>query len=78
MVLPNVPPDELGGPRIRPSLMAFGLLFAWLAGVGRCWDNRELWLQSLGLGSLLFDNSTAELQVLKNDYSMKQLFAQCG
>lgn len=38
-----------------PAYMAFGLLFTWLAGVGRYWDNpRALWWQSLGLGSLLY------------------------
>ncbi len=35
--------------------MAFGILFTWLCGVGRYWDNprAELW-QYLGLGSVVY------------------------
>ena len=38
-----------------PAYLAFGLLFTWLAGVGRYWDNprADLW-QHLGLGSLTY------------------------
>lgn len=37
------------------AYLAFGLLFTWLAGMGRYWDNprAELW-QTLGLGSLAY------------------------
>ncbi len=37
------------------AYLAFGLLFTWLAGVGRYWDNprAELW-QLVGLGSLAY------------------------
>jgi hypothetical protein len=37
------------------SYLGFGLFFAWLAGVGRYWDNpkAELW-QLLGLGSVAY------------------------
>lgn len=47
---------------VSPSLqthwkayLAFGLLFTWLAGIGRYWDNprAEMW-QHLGLGSLAY------------------------
>lgn len=45
-------------PAIRThwkAYLAFGLLFTWLAGVGRYWDNprAELW-QHLGLGSVAY------------------------
>lgn len=35
--------------------LAFGLFFAWLAGIGRYWDNprAEIW-QYLGLGSIIY------------------------
>lgn len=38
-----------------PGYLAFGLVFTWLAGVGRYWDNprADLW-QHLGLGSLAY------------------------
>jgi hypothetical protein len=37
------------------AFLTFGLLFTWLAGVGRYWDNprADLW-QHLGLGSLVY------------------------
>ncbi len=37
------------------AFLLFGLLFTWLAGIGRYWDNprAELW-QLLGLGSLIY------------------------
>jgi hypothetical protein len=37
------------------AFLAFGLVFTWLAGIGRYWDNprAELW-QTLGLGSLAY------------------------
>lgn len=46
------------GPAIRThrgSYLAFGLLFTWLAGIGRYWDNpkADLW-QHLGLGSVAY------------------------
>lgn len=46
------------GPAVRQhanAFLAFGLLFTWLAGVGRYWDNprAELW-QHLGLGSVIY------------------------
>ncbi len=46
------------GPAIRThsrAFLAFGLLFTWLAGVGRYWDNSKahLW-QHLGLGSIAY------------------------
>jgi hypothetical protein len=38
-----------------PAYLTFGLLFTWLAGVGRYWDNprAEIW-QHFGLGSLAY------------------------
>lgn len=44
---------ELGTHRI--AFLAFGLGFAWLAGIGRYWDNprAEFW-QHLGLGSVTY------------------------
>lgn len=38
-----------------PMYLAFGLLFTWLAGMGRYWDNprADLW-QQLGLGSVAY------------------------
>ncbi|MEW8641714.1 MAG: hypothetical protein AB2609_06840 [Candidatus Thiodiazotropha sp.] len=41
--------------RLGNHYLALGLLAAWLAGIGRYWDNprAELW-QYLGLGSLLY------------------------
>ncbi|MDB6025880.1 MAG: hypothetical protein JWM68_2103 [Verrucomicrobiales bacterium] len=39
----------------RKAFLLFGLVFTWLAGIGRYWDNprAELW-QSIGLGSVLY------------------------
>lgn len=35
--------------------LLFGLVFTWLAGMGRYWDNpRAGWLQHLGVGSLVY------------------------
>jgi hypothetical protein len=35
--------------------LAFGLVFTWLAGVGRYWDNpRAHWWQHAGLGSVIY------------------------
>ncbi|NWH07624.1 MAG: hypothetical protein HXY22_03075 [Alphaproteobacteria bacterium] len=41
--------------RLWPHYLAMGLLFTWLAGIGRHWDNprAELW-QMMGLGSLVY------------------------
>ncbi|WP_299394511.1 hypothetical protein [Pelagibius sp.] len=41
--------------RLGPLYVAMGLAFAWLAGIGRYWDNprAELW-QTLGLGSVAY------------------------
>lgn len=37
------------------AFLIFGLLFTWLAGVGRYWDNpRASWWQHLGLGSVVY------------------------
>lgn len=37
------------------AYLAFGLVFTWLAGIGRYWDNpRAFWWQHLGLGSLAY------------------------
>ena len=46
------------GPGIRTrywAYLAFGLVFTWLAGLGRYWDNPrgQLW-QHLGLGSVIY------------------------
>lgn len=43
-----------------PAYLAFGLVFTWLAGIGRYWDNprADLW-QHLGLGSLAYVFSLA-------------------
>lgn len=46
------------GPAFREhsgAFLGFGLLFTWLAGIGRYWDNprAELW-QYLGLGSVAY------------------------
>ena len=42
------------------TYLAFGLLFTWLAGVGRYWDNpRALVWQQLGLGSVVYVFSLA-------------------
>lgn len=42
------------------AFLAFGLVFSWLAGIGRYWDNprAELW-QTLGLGSVAYVFSLA-------------------
>ena len=47
-------PSPAIGPHWK-AYLAFGLLFTWLAGVGRYWDNprAHLW-QYLGLGSLAY------------------------
>lgn len=41
--------------RQYPAYLAFGLIFTWLAGIGRYWDNPKahFW-QQLGLGSLIY------------------------
>jgi hypothetical protein len=45
-------------PAIRThwqAYLAFGLLFTWLAGIGRYWDNpRADWWQYVGLGSVAY------------------------
>src|SRR5512134_2839207 len=47
-------PSPAIGPHWK-AYLAFGLLFTWLAGVGRYWDNpRALAWQQLGLGSLAY------------------------
>lgn len=45
-----------GGVRERPwDYLAFGLACAWIAGIGRYWDNpRASWWQHLGLGSVAY------------------------
>jgi hypothetical protein len=41
--------------RKGPLFLALGLGFAWLAGMGRYWDNpRATFLQHLGIGSVLY------------------------
>jgi hypothetical protein len=41
--------------RKGPLFLALGLGFAWLAGIGRYWDNpRATFLQHLGIGSVLY------------------------
>jgi hypothetical protein len=41
--------------RLGPLYLAIGLLFTWLAGVGRNWDNPRVdWWQHLGLASLAY------------------------
>jgi hypothetical protein len=46
------------GPGVRErraAYLAFGLAFAWLAGIGRYWDNpRAGWWQHAGLGSVAY------------------------
>ncbi len=45
-------------PNLRehwPAYLAWGLLWTWIAGMGRYWDNpRAEWWQTLGLGSLAY------------------------
>jgi len=54
-------PSPAIGPHWK-AYLAFGLLFTWLAGVGRYWDNprAQLW-QLLGLGSVAYVFSLALL-----------------
>src|SRR5262245_972347 len=41
--------------RLGPLYLAMGLLFAWIAGIGRYWDNpRAATWQHLGLGSVAY------------------------
>ncbi len=53
-VLTFRPPSPAIG-RHWPHYLAFGLIFTWLAGIGRYWDNprAEIW-QTLGLGSIAY------------------------
>lgn len=40
---------------VEPRHLYLGLLWTWLAGMGRYWDNpKAVWAQQLGLGSLIY------------------------
>lgn len=48
----SVKPDLF---RLGNLYLAFGILTAWIAGIGRYWDNaRADWWQHLGLGSVIY------------------------